>query len=47
MKWNESGINSLEIVIIVLMALGILCLLSGVFIDNRGRINDNNSVQEL
>ena len=46
MKWNESGINSLEIVIIVLMALGILCLLSGVFIDNRGRINDNNSVQE-
>ena len=45
MKLNDSGINSLEIVIIVLMALGILCLLSGVFIDNRGRIDDN-SIQE-
>lgn len=46
MKFNESGLNSLEIVIIALVLLGILCLLSGVFIDNRGRINDNNSVQE-
>ena len=45
MKLNESGLSSLEIVIIVLMALGILCLLSGVFIDNRGRINDS-SIQE-
>lgn len=46
MKWDESGISSLEIVIGVLIVLGCLLLISGVFIETKGVVNDNNSVQE-
>lgn len=46
MKWNESGINSLEIVIYVIVVLACLCLMSGVFMETKGVVNDNNSVQE-
>lgn len=46
MKWNESGLSSLEIVIYVLIALGCICLLAGVFTEIKGVANDNNSIQE-
>lgn len=42
MKLNESGLSSLEIVIYVLIILGCICMLSGVFTEIKGVKNDNN-----
>lgn len=45
MKWNESGLSSLEIVAYILIILCCLLIITGVFTETIGVVNDN-SVQE-
>ena len=45
MKWNESGLSSLQIVAYILIILACLLVISGVFMKTKGVVDDN-SIQE-
>lgn len=45
MKWNESGLSSLEIVAYAIIALASLFIITGVFCEIKEVTNDNNTNQ--